>query len=185
MSPQMLSVLLLVSSAVGMAVERVAADAPHCDFPQRRITVDGNPADWDHVAPNRVEGREHLWYGQGMTPEKWQDNGDLSYQWRGAWSGNKLYFLFEVTDDCLREPDQPSSYLCDCIEIYLDYAHRGGQRVTVLDGRPTGSRNAIRTNSGVSSCISYRRNRRESTWTMPASMPSINRKPNDFARMEW
>ncbi len=135
MSPQMLSVLLLVFSAVGMAVERVAADAPRCDFPQRRITVDGNPADWDHVVPNRVEGREHLWYGQGMTPEKWQDNGDLSYQWRGAWSGNKLYFLFEVTDDCLREPDQPSSYLCDCIEIYLDYAHRGGQRVTVLDGR--------------------------------------------------
>ena len=186
MSPQMLGVLLLVSSAVGMAVERLAADAPRCDFPQRRIAVDGNPADWDHVVPNRVEGREHLWYGQGMTPEKWQDNGDLSYQWRGAWSGNKLYFLFEVTDESrARARTRPSSYLCDCIEIYLDCA----------TSRRTTCRRARRAcrlvhemrsaeNSEVSSCISCRLNRRESIWTMPANMPSINRRPSVFGA-QW
>ena len=33
------------------------------------------------------------------------------------------------------EPNQASSYLCDCVEIYLDPALRGGKRVQVLDGR--------------------------------------------------
>ena len=35
----------------------------------------------------------------------------------------------------MRESNQAASYLCDCIEIYLDVANRGGQRVVVLDGR--------------------------------------------------
>jgi hypothetical protein len=49
--------------------------------------------------------------------------------------GNRLYFLIEVQDDRVPKPRQPSSYLCDCVEIYLDPNRRGGQRVEVLDGR--------------------------------------------------
>ena len=30
---------------------------------------------------------------------------------------------------------QPKSFLCDGLEIYLDYGNRGGRRVRVLDGR--------------------------------------------------
>ncbi len=57
-----------------------------------------------------------------MTREKWRGNEDLSYRWRAAWSGDKLYFLFEVTDDRVIPAGQTSSYLCDCIsQSYRDY----------------------------------------------------------------
>lgn len=109
--------------------------APRCDLPQRQITVDGNLEDWAGVAPIVVRGQEHLWFGQGMTPEKWTDDDDLSYQWRGAWFGTHLYFAIEVTDDRLIESSQAKSFQCDCVEIYLDYNHQRGRRVKVLDGR--------------------------------------------------
>ena len=70
-----------------------------------------------------------------MTPEQWHGNEDLSYQWQGAWFGEHLYFAFEVVDDRLMSPSQASSFLCDCVEIYLDYNHQRGRRVKVLDGR--------------------------------------------------
>ena len=135
MHQHIVRVLLLIPGTLGMVASNLAAESPRCDFPERHIVVDGDTADWKQLAPNVVQGRDHLWYGQGMTPEKWHDNADLSYQWRGAWSGHQLYFLFEVSDDQVLESNQPSSYLCDCIENYLDYANRGGQRVVVLDGR--------------------------------------------------
>ena len=120
--------------AVGWpGVDGVAA--PQCDFPQRKITVDGNLEDWAGIAPKIVHGKEHLWFGQGMTPDKWSGDADLSYQWRGAWSGNHLYFAIEVNDDRLVEPCQAKSFLCDCVEIYLDSNLLHGKRVKVLDGR--------------------------------------------------
>jgi len=125
-------------SNCSMAAKTVSPERrkpPQYDFAERAIRVDGDPADWKGVAANVVRGKEHLWFGQGMTPEKWHGDQDLSYSWRGAWSGNKLYFLVEVTDDKLVEPSQEASYLCDCVEICLDFANRGGQRVKVLDGR--------------------------------------------------
>jgi len=109
--------------------------APRCDFTQRKIVVDGDLKDWAGIAPNVVRGREHLWFGQGMTPEQWTGDDDLSYQWRGAWFGDQLYFAIEVTDDRLLEPSQASSFFCDCVGIYLDYNNQGGRRVKVLDGR--------------------------------------------------
>ena len=32
---------------------------PHCSFPQRKITVDGNLDDWQGIPPNVVRGKEH------------------------------------------------------------------------------------------------------------------------------
>jgi len=105
---------------------------------KRAITVDADISDWQGVTANRVDGPEHLWFGQDMTPEKWKGNADHSYQWRAAWSGNKLYFLFEVTDDIVVDPaQQPNSFLNDCIEILLDPRNQGGPRFDEEDGKKT------------------------------------------------
>jgi hypothetical protein len=119
------------------AIERQAAAHPAvcCELHRRSIKVDGAITDWNGIRVNVVEGADHLWFGQGMTRQQWHDNRDLSYRWRGAWNDNKLYFLFEVNDDKAVEGGQPFSYLCDCVELYLDYANRGGRRVIVADGR--------------------------------------------------
>ena len=109
--------------------------APRYDVARRQIIVDGRTNDWRGVSENVVAGEGHLWFGQGMTREKWHDNDDLSYRWRAAWSDGKLYFLFEVDDDEVVEARQEASYLCDCVEIYLDYGNRGGKRVKIMDGR--------------------------------------------------
>jgi len=128
------AMLVLLTLYFGMgAVECVAA--PRGALVPRKITVDGALEDWQGIEPWVVRGREHLWYGQGMTPEQWDNDADLSYQWRGAWHGSHLYFAIEVVDDRLADPDREFSYLCDCVEIYLDYDNQGGQRVKVLDGR--------------------------------------------------
>ncbi len=95
----------------------------------RPIVVDGRLDDWQDIAVADVSGAEHLWFGQGMTPQKWQGNRDLSYRWRSAWFDNRLYFLFEVTDETVLDvPSQPNSFLNDCIEILLDPQDRGGRR---------------------------------------------------------
>ena len=108
---------------------------PRYEFVERAIRVDGDAADWSGVAANTISGKEHLWIGEGMTARSWSGARDLSYRWRGAWSGNRLYFLFEVTDDKVVEPNRSASYLCDGIELLLDPANRGGRRVVVQDGR--------------------------------------------------
>jgi len=116
-------------------VARPEETFPRYDLACRPIVVDGNADDWKGVKENVVTGPDRLWFGQGMTREKWRDNDDLSYRWRGAWSGGKLYFLFEVNDDTVVEAGEEASYLCDCVEVYLDYGNRGGKRVKVMDGR--------------------------------------------------
>ena len=111
---------------------------PTYDMAQRAITVDADVSDWQGIAANRVDGSEHLWFGQDMTPEKWKGNADHSYQWRAAWFGNKLYFLFEVTDDIVVDPaQQPNSFLNDCIEILLDPRNQGGPRFDEVGGKKT------------------------------------------------
>ena len=105
-------------------------------FAHKKITVDGDPSDWEGVQENVVEGPEHLWFGQGMTPDKWHGNQDLSFRWCGAWYGDKLYFLFHVTDDHVIDPPrQPLTWLNDCIEIQLDPLHLGGPRKEQVDGK--------------------------------------------------
>ena len=101
----------------------------------RKIAVDGDPADWQGIPAVCVTGPEHLWFGQGMVRENWRDDADLSFRWRCCWCDDRLYFLIEVRDDRVPRPTQKSSYLCDCVEVYLDPNHRGGRHVEVLDGR--------------------------------------------------
>jgi len=113
-----------------------AAERPRLELPERKIVVDADPADWKGVPATVVQGERHLWFGQGMTRENWKGNNDLSYSWRAAWHGNKLYFLFEVNDDKVLEPTQSSSFLNDSVEMFLDWGGGGGQRVKVMDGRP-------------------------------------------------
>lgn len=133
-----LLVLLMFECAGCSSIEPKDSVSPAYEIARRTITVDADISDWEGVAANRVEGREHLWYGQGMTPEKWNGNSDHSFQWRAAWAGNKLYFLFEVADDTVVDPaQQPNSFLNDCIEILLDPRNQGGPRFNETDGRKT------------------------------------------------
>ncbi|MDO8539987.1 MAG: sugar-binding protein [Opitutaceae bacterium] len=133
------SLTLLVLFAAELARECSAAEPGSADtqtrFVRRQIAVDGDSRDWESITPNVVRGADKLWFGQGMTREKWTGDADLSYQWRGAWFGDRLFFLFEVNDDRVIPPSQPSSFLCDCVEIYLDYDHQRGRRVKIMDGR--------------------------------------------------
>ena len=97
---------------------------------RREILVDGDVSDWDGIVAHVVTGEKNLWIGQGMTRKKWQGDQDLSFRWRSAWNENRLYFLFEVTDDKhIDPPQQPNSFLNDCIEILLDHRNRDGLRV--------------------------------------------------------
>jgi hypothetical protein len=128
-------VVVLAGHAVLAGEDTPRAGAPQCALAHRPIKVDGDLRDWNGVRANIVRGSDHLWFGQGMQPEQWSGDEDLSYQWRGAWSEGQLYFALEVTDDRRVEPTQVSSYLCDCVEIYLDPDNQGGRRVKVLDGR--------------------------------------------------
>ncbi len=121
-------------SSSGAGAETASAVNPIA-FVQRQIVVDGNVTDWDAIVPQVVRGADRLWFGQGMTRDKWDGDADLSYQWRGAWFDQRLFFLFEITDDRVIPAGQPSSYLCDAVEIYLDYDYRRGQRVKIMDGR--------------------------------------------------
>ena len=112
--------------------------SPTYDIVKREIKIDGDLADWNGVEANAVGGRRHLWYGQDMTPAKWRGDKDHSYSWRATWNGNRLYFLFEITDDnVIVPPQQPNSFLNDCIEILLDPKNTGGNRADETDGKKT------------------------------------------------
>ncbi len=109
---------------------------PRYNAVHRAIVVDGKTDDSSGIDAATVAGRDHLWFGQGTTLDKWHGDQDLSYRWRAAWSENHIYFLCEVTDDKLIDPPaQPNSFLNDCIEILLDHRDRGGPRFTEVDGK--------------------------------------------------
>ncbi|RKX43425.1 MAG: hypothetical protein DRP64_08215, partial [Verrucomicrobia bacterium] len=73
------ALLICISAGCVSTDPGKASDKSAYDIVKRAITVDADISDWEDVAINRVEGREHLWYGQGMTPEKWKGNADHSY----------------------------------------------------------------------------------------------------------
>ncbi|MCX7048887.1 MAG: hypothetical protein NTX50_25800 [Candidatus Sumerlaeota bacterium] len=109
---------------------------PAYEMMERSITVDGKVDDWAGVKANGVSDAKHLWCGLGLTGDKWEGPKDLSYSWRGAWSGDKLYLLIQVNDDKVVAPaSQELPSQCDCVEICVDYENRGGQRIKIMDGR--------------------------------------------------
>jgi len=115
--------LLAVGARVSVSGE------PSFRAPEREVKVDGKLDDWDGVEAQSVKGRDSLFRSISMPMEKWRDDRDLSFTWRAAWKGNKLYFLLEVTDDKVLEPTHELSFKNDCIEIFLDHRHQKGLRI--------------------------------------------------------
>ena len=98
---------------------------------QMDVTVDGKADEWAKIEGNHVDDPDQLWIGQDLVSENWMGKTDLSFLWKACWSGNKIFFLFEVKDDVLTEPaTQPNSFLNDCIEIMLDPENIEGPRFT-------------------------------------------------------
>lgn len=107
-------------------------------FRTSQINVDGKADDWDQIKGEKVNTEDKLWIGQNLVRENWNGPDDLSFTWKACHNGNKLYFLFEVTDDILVEPaNQPNSFLNDCIEILLDPKNTGGPRFIEKDSTKT------------------------------------------------
>ena len=98
------------------------------------IFVDGDMSDWKNIEGFEVGDTSKLWIGQGMIKENWKGKTDLSFDWKAAYWANKIYFLFNVTDDNFVDPaKQPLSYLNDVIEIMIDPKNSKGDRFTVSD----------------------------------------------------
>lgn len=129
------SVILVAALTIGCGGPTAKPLAPALDVIERNIVVDGDTEDWRGIEPVLVQGEEQLWLGQGLSPESWKGNADLSYSWRAAWRGDKLYFLFIVADDKLPEPGEPLAYLNDCVMVYLDPLNQGGPRVDRVEAR--------------------------------------------------
>jgi hypothetical protein len=102
---------------------------------ERAIKVDADTSDWDGVPAEVVNRKSHLWIGQGMTSQNWLGTQDLSFQWRAARNGNKLYFLYEVTDDRISPFDRENTWLNDCLELCIDPGHKGGLRKETVGGK--------------------------------------------------
>lgn len=101
---------------------------------EKNIIVDADTSDWTQISPETVNQKTHLWVGQGMYAENWQGPNDLSFTWRAAWKGNKIYFLYVVTDDKISPFDRPNTWLNDCVEICLDPFCKKGLRKETSNG---------------------------------------------------
>ncbi|MEN8194435.1 MAG: sugar-binding protein [Bacteroidota bacterium] len=100
------------------------------------ITVDGNIDDWKDIEGIEVANSSKLWIGQGMIKENWKGKEDLSFTWKAAYSSNKIYFVFDVSDDVfLDSAQQKLSYLNDVIEIMLDPNNKKGDRFEIINNK--------------------------------------------------
>ncbi len=99
----------------------------------QEITVDGNIEDWQSVQAFVIDSKEYLWIGEGLPEGQWEGKKDLSMSWKTAWHGQKLYFLFEVTDNKVSDFDQEFTWLNDCVEIHMDPENRGDNRIEGVD----------------------------------------------------
>ena len=127
---------LLVFCTCGSDQQKEALHIPHLN-----ITVDGNTGDWNSAPLFQMDSKDHLWIGEGLPEGRWTGKKDLSVSVRIAWSGQKLYFLFEVTDDTLSRFDREFTWENDCIEIHLDPENREGERIRgITEGDPLEAR---------------------------------------------
>jgi len=99
------------------------------------IVVDAEISDWNGVRVETVDSKDNLWIGQGMIQDNWLGKHDLSFSWRAAWKGNKLYLLYEVTDDRISPFDRENTWLNDCVEICLDPLNKRGARKKNVNGK--------------------------------------------------
>ena len=109
---------------------------PHTYFAiEKNIIVDADTSDWNGISSEVVNGKSHLWIGQGMESKNWLGPNDLSFTWRSVWKGNKVYFLFVVTDDKISHFDRPNTWLNDCVEICIDPKLSRGTRKDTIAGK--------------------------------------------------
>jgi hypothetical protein len=94
-----------------------------------KITIDGNTSDWKSVESYEIDQAAQLWVDEELKAENWKGVEDLSTTWRIAWEGQRLFFLFEVTDDFMSDFSQEFTWMNDCIEIHLDPENRSGDRI--------------------------------------------------------
>jgi len=102
---------------------------------EKDIIVDGEIFDWEGISAETVDNKDNLWFGQGMVPENWLGKHDLSFSWRAARKGNKLYLLYEVSDDHISPFDRDNTWLNDCVEICIDPLNKGGARKDSVNGK--------------------------------------------------
>jgi len=124
-----LAAYLVVLSIAGCTKEKDMEKQLSYNFIEKQIKVNGDVSDWEGIEQNIVQGADQLWLGQGMTLEKWKGNDDHSFKWKGAWHGNKLYFLVEVTDDNPQPCDKEFSWINDVVEILIDPQNLEGERI--------------------------------------------------------
>jgi len=80
----------------------------------------GDESCWQNAAWASID---HLWLGQAATPS------DFSGRYKIVWTTEKLYFLVEITDEKLSDTHADplqDYYNDDCLEIFLDENHSGG-----------------------------------------------------------
>lgn len=130
-----LSVLILIYSGIGCNPEPKTATRPVFIAAERIISVDADTSDWTGIKPEVINQGSHLWIGQGMLREYWKGSDDHSFTWRAAWKGDRLYFLYIVTDDRISPFDHTETWLNDCVEICLDPELKRGFRKSTDDGK--------------------------------------------------
>lgn len=107
------------------------------EIANHEIVVDGEINDWNAIPAVTVEGKDHLWIGEGLPEGQWAGKKDLSYSWKTAWNDRKIFFLFKVKDDTLSSFNQQYAWLNDCIEIYVDPQKLGGSRIKGIGSENT------------------------------------------------
>jgi len=130
MSRLRLLIVAVVFTAGCATFEQAPVGPAYYGAVEKPHVTDGLDADWDNAQACLVNGRERLWLGDATRQDGWQGNDDLSYRWKASWQGDKLHFLFVVSDEhVMWIPMQPLAYLNDCILLYLDPRDvRGPQR---------------------------------------------------------
>jgi len=100
---------------------------------KKGIVLDGNLSDWEGIGEEKAETINNVVIGMPnpMFPDTfphWKNAEDLSFKVKTLWDNDAFYVMLDVIDDNLVVvPDKDrgkSSYLYDCVEIFLDIRNK-------------------------------------------------------------
>ena len=127
----MLSILILLSLILWTGCKKKGTDPEPveitADYYAPRAaeapTINGQADEdcWDQADWAEIN---YLWLGNAEA-----DPQDFSGKYKIVWTAEKLYFLFEITDNVLSDIyNDPLDryYMDDCLEIFVDEDHSGG-----------------------------------------------------------
>ncbi len=97
------------------------------------IKVDGKIDDWEDVPSIFIQDKDQLWTDSLLKASNWTGKKDLSCSWKVAWHDQKLFFLFQVTDDVISDFNQEFTWMNDCIELHVDPENLEGGRIEGID----------------------------------------------------